>query len=73
LRVVGVGFTSAAGAASVVVVTTSVVVVVVEATGEVVVISEREGLDVFSGVALGDEQETSRRARIGSAIFLTKP
>jgi hypothetical protein len=74
LRVVGVGFTATTGVASVVVVTTSVVVVVVvEATGEVVVVSKGAVLDVVSGVALADEQETSRRARIGSVIFLTKP
>ena len=73
LRVVGVGFTSTTGTASVVVVVTSVVVVVVEVTGGTVVVSNGAVLDVVSGVALGAEQETSRRARIGSVIFLTKP
>jgi len=70
LRVVGVGFTSTTGATSVVVVLTSGVVVV-EDTGAVVIVSSKDVLDVLSGVTLGDEQETSRRARIGAAIFLT--
>jgi hypothetical protein len=46
-------------------------VVVVEDTGAVVIVSSKDVLDVLSGVTLGDEQETSRRARIGAAIFLT--
>ena len=73
LRVVGVGFTFTTGTGTVVVVTTSVVVVVVEAAGgTVVVVSNGAVLDVVSGVALGAEQDISRRARIGSVIFLTK-
>lgn len=61
LRVVGVGFTSTTGATSVVVVLTS----------GVVVVSSKAVLNAVSGVTLGDEQETRRRARTGTAFFLT--